>query len=742
MDDASQQAANPPDDYHISSSSTRLDLRTRVLKHADSFVVLDRVGNVDDSGPTEFGLFHRDTRFLSRLVLRIGAPGCPPQQPMLLSSAVKDDNAILFVHLTNPSMARAGEDELPQGTLHLMRKLVLCDASLCDRLRVHNYGDGPVRWTLHLRFGADFADIFEARGMERARRGRLAPAQVGRDSMTLAYEGLDGRVRRTRISFASAPAALNAEGARFELDLPPRGALTVCWTVSCEVEAAQEQKALASVVQAPEQVLWYDDAVERRRAELQAARAAEAHLATSNAQFDEWINRSLADLNMLSTDTAHGRYPYAGVPWFSTPFGRDGIVTALQCLWLSPDLARGVLCYLAATQATETNDAKDAQPGKILHETRGGEMAATGEVPFGSYYGSIDSTPLFLMLGGAYLERTADLGLVRALWPNFERALDWIDRYGDSDGDGFVEYARMTERGLANQGWKDSFDAVFHADGKLADPPIALAEVQGYVYAGRLAAAAMARALGLGPRAEELEQQALGLQQRFEQAFWCQELGTYALALDGRKEPCRVASSNAGQVLFTRVASPERAQQVAASLMSEAGFSGWGVRTVATTAARYNPMSYHDGSVWPHDSSLVAAGLGRYGCRAHAARILGGLFDASLHFDLHRLPELFCGFARYPGEGPTLYPQACSPQAWAAGAPLLCLQACLGLEIDGARGRVFLRNPVIPEFLHHLSIRGLQLPQGRMDIEVNRHDGDVGVRLMRREGTAELVVSM
>jgi glycogen debranching enzyme len=393
-------------------------------------------------------------------------------------------------------------------------------------------------------------------------------------------------------------------------------------------------------------------------------------------------------------------------------------------------------------QAETESDAQDAQPGKILHETRGGEMAAIGEVPFGRYYGSIDSTPLFLMLGGAYLQRTADVEQIRALWPHFERALEWIDRYGDCDGDGFVEYARQTDRGLANQGWKDSHDAVFHADGSMAEAPIALCEVQGYVFAAKRAAATMARALGLDDSARALEDQAESLRQRFEDTFWCEELGTYALALDGRKRPCRVPSSNAGQVLYTGIASPERARRVGEALMSETGFSGWGVRTIASTASRYNPMSYHNGSVWPHDNSLVAAGLARYGMRGHAARILGGLFDASLHFDLHRLPELFCGFVRHPGESPTLYPQACSPQAWAAAAPLLCIQACLGLEVHGPESRVCLVNPVMPAFLDQLRIRGIRLPEGRMDIVVTRHEADVGVRLMRREGEAELVVQM
>jgi len=743
MHDAATE--RPHDDYQIASPTARLEHRTRVLKHADSFIVLDRLGNAESQGPTEYGLFHQDTRHLSRLSLYISKRGQLPRPLMLLGSAVKDDNAMLFVHLTNPPIdGMDGADGLPQGLLHLLRTQVLWRGALYERLRIHNYSGTRVQFTLHSRFDADFADIFEARGMRREQRGIVRPPRLDGPAMLFQYEGLDQRLRRTRIDFDTPPAVLLPGRADFEIDLAPHTAFCTRWTVHCESEDAATghaapPRALAMPAQEPP---WYEQAEERLRGEMQDAREREPALYTSNSQFDQWIQRSLADLHMLATDTGHGRYPYAGVPWFSTPFGRDGIITALQCLWLAPDLARGVLQYLAAMQASSASDRQDAQPGKILHETRGGEMAATGEVPFGCYYGSIDSTPLFLMLGGAYLERTADVGLVRALWPHFERALDWIDRHGDMDGDGFVEYARMTDRGLANQGWKDSFDAVFHADGQLAEAPIVLCEVQGYVYAARRAAALMAAALGQHERAQALHAQAEALQQRFDEAFWCEDIGSYAIALDGRKRPCRVSSSNAGQVLFTGLASPQRAAAVAATLMSEPCFSGWGVRTVASTAARYNPISYHNGSVWPHDNSLIAAGLARYGHRDAAARILGGLFEASLHFDLHRLPELFCGFVKHAGEPPTLYPQACSPQAWAAAAPLLCLQACLGLEVDGARGLVSFRNPVMPRFLHQVHLQGLRLPQGTMDVVVTRHDSDVGVRLMRREGDVGLVVSM
>jgi len=737
-----EQLSPPHDDYFISSNSSRLELRTRVLKHANSFAILDRLGNVEEYGTTELGLFHQDTRFLSHLSVRMSGAGFTPRPLVLLSSAVKDDNAVLFVHLTNPPVEEPDAPVLLQGTVHAMRTQVLWRSFLCDRLRLQNYGDKTTRFTIHVVFRGDFADIFEARGMHRSGRGTLMSPVIDRQSVVFAYKGLDQRLRRTRVAFEVAPSALATQEATFDVELAPQATTTLGWTIACEAEDSNATALPAEEKASFEMPPWLDAAMESRRAELQAARDAEPVLRTSNSQFDEWLDRSLADLHMLATQMPSGPYPYAGVPWFSTPFGRDGIITALQCLWLAPELAAGVLRFLAATQADESDDAKDAEPGKILHETRGGEMAATGEVPFGRYYGSIDSTPLFLMLAGEYFERTADLSLVRELWPHFERAIGWLDRYGDLDGDGFVEYARRTDRGLANQGWKDSHDAVFHADGRMADAPIALCEVQGYVYAARQGAARMARALGDIVRAEALEAQAQALRQRFEEVFWCEELGVYALALDGAKAPCRVASSNAGQVLLSGIASSERAALVTKRLMSEAGYSGWGVRTVASTAARYNPMSYHDGSVWPHDNALIAAGFGRYGMRDEAARILSGLFEASLHFDLSRLPELFCGFSRQPGESPTLYPQACSPQAWAAAAPLMCLQACLGLTVDGARNRVSLSSPTLPRFLDQVHIDGLRLPGGQMDIVVTRHASDVGVRLKRRTGDVGLVVTL
>ncbi len=710
------------DQFYILASSSMTDDRTRVLKHGETFGVFDRYGDIQPVGRGTQGLFHEGTRFLSRQELFLNN-----NRPMLLSSTVKEDNALLAVDLTNPDLYRDGRIAIPRGSVHVFRSRFLWNGVSYERFRLSNFSLAPVQMTLSIRFEADFADIFEVRGKKRPRKGVLLPNVLHKDVLGLRYEGLDGVVRETRIQFTPVPLEVSASQATFDIELDPKGEASVMVMVACDL--AEDRRPF----------LAYDAAIAEAGMAIGAVKPRDCVVHTNNAQFNEWWNRSLTDVCMMVTDRPEGPYPYAGVPWFSTPFGRDGIITALECLWIRPELARGVLAYLAATQAKELNPAQDAEPGKIFHETRKGEMAALGEIPFGLYYGSIDSTPLFVMLAGAYYERTGDLAFARSLWPNLELALTWMDTFGDSDGDGFLEYVRKSPTGLDNQGWKDSHDSISHADGSLAEGAIALCEVQGYVYDAKLQASRLADALGYADRAGELRKQALSLRGRFEEAFWCDDLSMYALALDGKKRPCRVKSSNAGHCLYTGIASEEHAKRLAESLLSNDLFSGWGIRTLAASERRYNPMSYHNGSVWPHDNAMIAAGLARYGLKDEVKTVMTGLFEVSLVLDFHRLPELFCGFVRRPGQGLTRYPVACNPQAWAAGSAFMAVQACLGLSIIASERKVVFSYPSLPAFVGEMEIKNLTVGNGSVDFHLRRYDHDVGITVTRRVGQVEVV---
>jgi glycogen debranching enzyme len=720
--------AAPPDTiaeapFYIPSTGPSARLR-RTLKHGDTFAVFDSHGDMGASAGGPDGLFDHDTRYLSRFELLIDGT-----QPLLLGSSVRDDNLTLTADLTNPDIFFEGRIILPRDTLHIVRTAYLWKGVGYQRIAISNHGDAPAAFTLALSFGNDFADLFEVRGQHRKRRGRMQESATGSGEVSFVYRGLDGATRRTELRFDPTPTNLIASAATYSLKLEPGKPVYVYFTAECHG------------LRAPRPMSFFKGLTAANRGHRLESRHAGA-VETSNQVLNEALCRAMADLRMLITETVEGAYPYAGIPWYSTTFGRDGLLTALQMLWCDPTIAKGVLKRLAAFQATAVEAASDAEPGKILHEMRGGEMSALKEVPFGLYYGSVDATPLFVVLLGLYVERTGDEETLRELWPAAEKALHWMDSFGDLDGDGFLEYhgagAEGLQHGLRNQGWKDSFDAIFHADGQLAQGPIALCEVQGYAYAAKKLAAQCARRLGHGGIAEKLDRAADLLAQRFEDAFWCEDIGLYAIALDGQKKPCRIRSSNAGQLLWTGIVGPDRARRVADAMISADFFSGWGVRTIAMGEPRFNPMSYHNGSIWPHDNSLIALGFARYGLKDHVAKMFEAALAAASYMDLRRLPELYCGFRRRRGAGPTLYPVACSPQAWASGALFLMLQAALGIEFAPDTREIRFRNPRLPASFDRIVLRQLGMSGARIDIELRHSGPHVSMQVLRNHDAVQV----
>jgi glycogen debranching enzyme len=706
--------------YYIAATAPGLHTR-RALKHGETFAVFDAHGNIGTSPDRSDGLFSRDTRHLSVFALTVNG-----HQPLLLGSTVFDDNAVLTVDLTNVDMYVRGQLVLPKDTLHIVRTAFLWKETLFVRIGIRNFGERPIPLLLGLTFENDFCDLFEVRGAKRAATGEKLPTIIENAQVILRYQGLDGIQRQTTIAFDPAPSKFDEQNATFALKLQPGEERSILVRASCSPHGA-----IAAT---------FGGALLAAQRSLRRLTGSIGTVETSNHMVNQVLCRSVADLYMLLTETHEGPYPYAGIPWYSTTFGRDGLITALMTLWFDPAIAKGVLRRLAALQAHDDSPTADAQPGKILHEMRDGEMARLGEVPFGLYYGSVDSTPLFVLLAGAYAERTGDFATFEELWPSVEAALGWMDVLGDADGDGFVEYRSATERGLANQGWKDSQDAIFHADGTLARGPIALAEVQGYVYAAKRAAAKAARAVGKNEIADRLENEAAMLGRRFEESFWSDRLGTYALALDGAKKRCEVRTSNAGQVLFSGIADPARARMVADLLLEPPHFSGWGVRTVHRDEPRYNPMSYHNGSVWPHDNALIAYGFARYGLKDHAGRLFDAIFEAASYMDVFRLPELYCGFRRRRRSGPTLYPVACSPQAWASAAPFALVQACTGLEFDVPAREIRFRKPHLPASVQELVLKNLTLGGASVDVAFRQRTGHLAVEVLRRAGDIKVAV--
>jgi glycogen debranching enzyme len=711
--------------FYILATSSFADQRTMVLKQGDTFGIFDWYGDIHQVGSSTQGIFHNDTRYISQMEMSIDG-----HRPMLLSASPREDNQMLIVDLTNPDLLQPDGQLVLRGSIHILRSKFLWQSACHEKIKFINYGLEPATFKIEFRFESDFTDIFEVRGTPREKKGKRWPAQQKDDSIVFLYTGLDDVIRKTEIHYIPQPSSCNTNTATYQLTLLPKQELDI------EINIGFSRQVNNGV-----DVMSFDQSRSAMNLAVEKIQQYCADIYTSNEQFNDWLNRSRSDLITMATQTPYGLYPYAGVPWFSTPFGRDGIITAYECLWVEPELAKGVLNYLAHTQATGFNDFQDAEPGKIFHETRGGEMASLGEVPFKMYYGTIDATPLFISLAGAYLMRTNDITTIGNIWPNIESALYWIDNYGDIDGDGFLEYKTKSSKGLTNQGWKDSQDSVFHQNGDLAEDPIALCEVQGYTYDAKIQAAYMARALGKFETAERLTHEAEELKTKFNEKFWCEEKQIYALALDGKKQPCEVISSNAGHCLFSGIATVERARIVARTLLNENSFSGWGIRTIATTEARYNPMSYHNGSIWPHDNALIAFGCSRYHLQGDVVKTLTGIFDTAIFTEGQRLPELFCGFDRRKGQAPTSYPVACSPQAWSVGSVFLMLQACLGMCIRAAQNKIVFCNPMLPSFLQEITVTNLRINDKQLVLQIrNGKEGIDAVLLTPGSGISIEIV--
>jgi glycogen debranching enzyme len=688
-----------------------------VLKHDRHFLLVTAHGDIAPAGTCSLGLFRDDTRILSHYAL--GLDGGPPA---LLSAQIPCAYTAQIDLAVNDRIF-GGDPWDPRNVIHVRRELLLSDR-MRERLTLTSYLRAPHDYTIELAFGADFADIFEVRGWRRPERGNYYAPRWERDRVTFRYLGRDGVPLESAIHFATPPTRLNGRSAQWRLRLEDERQIQLEW----DVEGGERRDQPVSV----------PPSFEAQRGALDLAysdwRARCTRWTTSLGAFDALLDRAVDDLRALHVEVDGDRVLSAGIPWYSTIFGRDSIIASLQTLPLQPAIARETLRYLARRQGVREDPYTEEQPGKILHELRRGEMARSGEIPHVPYYGSIDATPLWLILLHETWRWTGDSSLVRELLPAAEQALMWIDRYGDVDGDGFVEYARTSDKGLVNQGWKDSGDGVPYPDGTLPTPPIALVEVQGYVHDAKVRSAELFQIAGRLDRATALRREAAELRERIRTVFWDEELGTFALALDGGKRPVPTATTNAGHLLWSRVPTVAQGERLRERFLQPDFFSGWGVRTLSAAHPVFNPMSYHDGSVWPHDNALVVLGLALYGHARAALPIVRAVYEAGAGTQFQRLPELYCGMSRGMGRRPVGYPVSCSPQAWASGALFMMLQALLGLYPDAPTGVLHVRDPVLPDFLDHLTLEGLCIGSSRVALQFRRHGSRTLANLLGIEG--------
>ena len=677
-----------------------------VVKNGAVFMCSGRDGDVKPEAETGDGLYAYDTRFLSELRLTVGG-----SRPIPLAAVARQ--AIEFSIEASIPTATTKDERRPSQTDLVLRRRRLVSDRVYERIEITNHGSDVATTGLSVTLSADFADIFEVRKTQGlSLRDRKPALERSGDGVIFAYAGLDDVVRRTDVRFDPPPRDLGMQGSRattsWPIQLDPGQSMVVDLVLECSLGSNRSTH------------IPFDEAESACRDEAVGWVAASTSIETSNHMYDRVIDASMRDLYALQTPMNDGCITAAGIPWYVAPFGRDALWTSYESLMSRPGLARDSLLLLAKHQAQRDDAHRDAEPGKILHELRTGELAGAGLVPHTPYFGTIDATPLFLVLAAAYYEWTGDVETMAQLKPHLEAALSWIDDHGDRDGDGFVEYVRRSPRGLLNQGWKDSPGAIVNVDGSPARGPIALCEVQGYVFMGKLGIAKVFDRLGEHVRARALKNEAQLLREAFNGSFWLEDEGTFAVALDGDKKLVRSVTSNAGHCLFAGIADDAKARAVADRLLAPDMFSGWGIRTLSSASVAYDPTSYHNGSVWPHDNAIIAAGLKRYGRTEDVERIAAAMLDASMQSPESRLPELFCGFPRHLQEPYVVYPVACAPQAWSSAAPLMLLQTMLGIFADAPRGRLDATRPSLPAWLERVTLSNLKVGAEKVSLAFER----------------------
>jgi glycogen debranching enzyme len=744
-----------------------------VIKDENIFLVTSPDGSMPLGQGHGFGLYYHDCRYIRAYELCIA--DTPPT--VLASTAAKGSSAIF--QLANQDIRTADGQLIPKETIGVKwtRSLHGSVPALHDSFTFENFGLSDVELPVSLTFGAQFEDVFAVRGLFSEKLGDVRAPEWKDDALVLAYDGADRRGRSATIEFSPAPVKRERCGARFRVKLPSRARVTIDVHIrladapeagaanghphergdssnrhpresgdpsSATVDGAPRAPIAASDKQRPGKLLGSDrlrGTVEKPGELAKQDTKMGTRVRSDSLLLNAVIDRSLGDLQMLLSSIDGQEFFAAGIPWFATLFGRDSIVTALQTLAYEPAIARHTARLLAHYQGDRVDEWRDEQPGKILHSLRVGEMARLGEIPHTPYYGSVDATPLFLILIGRYAAWTGDIELFESLRDNVELALHWMSTDGDQNHDGYIEYASTSERGLINQGWKDSGDAIVDSDGHLADPPIALVEVQGYAYQARTLIADLYERTGEAGRAKELRSEAAALREHFNRDFWMEKKNFYALALEKGDAQLGVISSNPGHALWAGIADDDKARAVVERLMQPDIYNGWGIRTLSHEEKRYNPVGYHLGTVWPHDNSIIAVGFRRYGFDTEAHRVLSGLVEAAMHFNGYRLPELFAGFARDEYGYPVRFPVACHPQAWAAGSIPYLIEAMLGLSPNAFEKRLNVVRPMLPEFVSHLELHDLAVGAARVSLRFERTPEDTtAVTVLDTEGELEVVV--